>query len=263
MFKQAWKHKTLIWQLLRRDIQSRYRGSVLGLLWSLATPLIMLAIYTFVFQYIFKSRWSDSAGETTLSFATILFLGLSIHALLAEIITKSPVLITSNPNFVKKIVFPLELLSWITLFSAIFTFAISLGLLLVFILIEQHGIPVTALLLPLIVLPYFLLLLGVSWGLAALGVYLRDIQQITGTLATLLLFLSPTFYSVNVLPKNMQSLIYVNPLSFVVESARAVLIYGRLPDLTGLIIYTAVAICVAILGYLFFRKARPGFADVL
>lgn len=263
MFAQAWKHKTLIWQLLRRDVHSRYRGSVLGLFWSLVTPLIMLAIYTFVFQYIFKSRWSDSAGETTLNFAIVLFLGLTIHAVMADILNKSSLLITGNQNFVKKIVFPLELLSWVTLLGAIFTFLISFALLLIFILIELHRIPVTALLLPFILLPYFLLLLGVSWFLAALGVYLRDIQQITGTLATLLLFLSPIFYSVNILPEKFQTLIFLNPLSYVVESARAVLIYGHLPDLPGLAIYALVAVLVATSGYVFFRKVRPGFADVL
>lgn len=263
MFTQAWKSRTLIWQLLRRDIQSRYRGSVLGLLWSLGTPLLMLGIYTFVFQYVFKSRWTDTAGETTLSFAIVLFLGLTIHAVMGEILTKSPMLITGNQNFVKKIVFPLELLSWVTLLSAVFTFFISFGLLLIFILIELHRIPVTALLLPLILLPYFLLLLGISWFLAALGVYLRDIQQITGTFATLLLFLSPIFYSVNILPENLQALIFLNPLSYIVESARAVLIYGQLPDFIGLGIYSVVALSVAWLGYSFFRKVRPGFSDVL
>ena len=263
MLTLAWKHKTLIWQLLRRDIYSRYRGSVLGLLWSLGTPLLMLGIYTFVFQYVFKSRWSDAAGDTTLSFAIVLFLGLTIHAVMAEILTKSPLLITGNQNFVKKIVFPLELLSWVTLLGAMFTFLISFGLLLVFILVELHRIPLTALLLPLILLPYFLLLLGISWFLAALGVYLRDIQQITGTLATLLLFLSPIFYSVNILPKNLQALIFLNPLSYVVESARAAVIYGKLPDFIGLGIYSLVALFVAWLGYSFFRKVRPGFSDVL
>lgn len=263
MFTQAWKHKTLIWQLLRRDIHSRYRGSVLGLLWSLGTPLIMLGIYTFVFQFVFKSRWNDTAGETTLSFAIVLFLGLTVHAVMAEILTKSPLLITGNQNFVKKIVFPLELLSWVTLLGAIFTFLISFGLLLVFILVELQRIPATAFLLPLILLPYFLLLLGLSWFLAALGVYLRDIQQITGTLATLLLFLSPIFYSINILPENLQALIFLNPLSYIVESARAVLIYGQLPDFIGWAIYSLIAVLVAMSGYFFFRKVRPGFADVL
>jgi lipopolysaccharide transport system permease protein len=263
MFTQAWKNKTLIWQLLRRDVRSRYRGSVLGLLWSLATPLLMLAIYTFVFQFIFKSRWTDNSGETTLNFAIILFLGLSIHAVLGEVLTKSPMLVTSNPNFVKKIVFPLETLSWVTLLSAVFTFLISFGLLLLFIVIEAGSIPITALLLPLILLPYFLLLLGISWGLSALGVYLRDIQQITGTLSTLLLFLSPIFYSVQILPESLQPLIFLNPLSFVVESARAVLIYGNMPSFEGLAIYSVVALITAVIGYFFFRKVRPGFADVL
>jgi len=263
MFSNAWKNRTLIWQLLRRDIRARYKGSVLGLFWSLATPLIMLFIYTFVFQYVFKSRWSDTAGETTLSFAMVLFLGLSLHALLTEVLTKSPVLITGNQNFVKKIVFPLDSLSWITLFGALFTFLISFTLILVFILIELHRIPATALLLPLIVLPYLLLLLGLSWFLAALGVYLRDIQQITATLATLLLFLSPVFYSVDILPEKLRMLIFLNPLSYVVEAARAVLIYGNYPSFIGLGIYTLVASVVALLGFSFFQKVRPGFADVL
>lgn len=263
MFTHAWKHRTLIWQLLRRDIHSRYRGSALGLVWSLVTPLIMLGIYTFVFQFVFKARWNDTSGETTLNFAIILFLGLSIHAVLAEILTKSPQLITSNPNFVKKIVFPLELLSWINLLSGLFTFAISLLLLLGFIMMEQGRIPVTAVLLPIVLLPYCLMLLGISWLLAALGVYLRDIQQITGTLATLLLFLSPIFYSVTTLPAPLQSFIYLNPLSYPVEAARQLLIYGQLPAISGLAIYSFIALNIAWVGYRFFRLVRPGFADVL
>lgn len=263
MFSQAWKHRTLIWQLLRRDIYSRYRGSALGLFWSLVTPLIMLAIYTFVFQFVFKARWNDSSGETTLGFAIVLFLGLTVHGVLAEVLTKSPQLITGNPNFVKKIVFPLELLSWINLLGALFTFSISLLLLLLFILIEQGGIPLTALLLPVLLLPYFLLLLGISWFLAALGVYLRDIQQITGTLATLLLFLSPVFYSITTLPHQFQLFIYLNPLTYPVEAARQVLIYGQYPAATSLAIYALCSLGVAWAGYRFFRLVRPGFADVL
>ncbi len=263
MFSQAWKHRLLIWQLLKRDIQSRYRGSALGLLWSLVTPVIMLSIYTFVFQQVFKARWNDHQGETTLGFAVILFLGLSISTLLSDILNKSPTLIVGNPNYVKKIVFPLEILSWITLFSGIFTFLTNFILLLVLILSELKTIPLTALLLPLILAPYCILLLGVSWILAALGVYLRDIQQVTGTLATLLLFLSPVFYSADALPASVRTWVFLNPLSYVVEASRAVLIYGRLPDFVGLIIYSGAALLVALAGYWFFRKVRPGFADVI
>lgn len=263
MLTSALKHRTLVWQLLRRDIHSRYRGSVLGLLWSLVTPLVMLAIYTFVFQFVFKARWSDAVGETTLNFAIILFLGLSIHAVLTEVLTKSPALITGNPNFVKKIVFPLEVLPWINLFGALFTFSISFCLLLMFILIEQGRVPATTLLLPFVLAPYFFMLLGISWWLAALGVYLRDIQQITGTLATLLLFLSPVFYSVATLPLAMQKLIYLNPLAYPVEASRQLLIYGQVPEAGGLVIYGCTAIVVAWLGSRFFKLVRPGFADVL
>lgn len=263
MFSQAWKNKSLIWQLLKRDVQARYRGSALGLLWSLVTPIVMLSIYTFVFQTVFKSRWSDSSGETTLSFAIILFLGLTIHGLLVEVLTKSPLLIVSNQNFVKKIVFPLDILSWVTLMSGLFTFIISFCLLLILILFELKTIPVTALFLPVILLPYCILLLGLSWFLAALGVYLRDIQQVTGTLATLLLFLSPIFYSTSILPAQFQTLLFLNPLSYVVEASRAALIYGNLPSFSGWATYSSVAILVAFTGNFFFRKVKPGFADVL
>jgi len=263
MFVQAWKNKSLIWQLLKRDVQARYRGSALGVLWSLVTPIVMLSIYTFVFQTVFKARWADTSGETTLSFAIVLFLGLSIHGLLTETLTKSPLLIVANQNFVKKIVFPLDILSWVTLLSGLFTFTISFVLLLILILCELKSIPLTALLLPIILLPYCILLLGISWILAALGVYLRDIQQITGTLATLLLFLSPVFYSTSVFPEKYQALLFFNPLSFVVEASRAVLIYGKLPSFVGLAVYFFVALAVAFVGNYFFRRVKPGFADVL
>jgi lipopolysaccharide transport system permease protein len=263
MFLQAWKQRLLIWQLLKRDIQSRYRGSALGLLWSLVTPVIMLSIYTFVFQQVFKARWNDHQGETTLGFAVILFLGLSLNGLLSEILIKSPTLITANQNYVKKIVFPLEALSWITLFSAFFTFLTNFLLLLVLILAELKSIPLTAFLLPVILLPYCILLVGISWVLAALGVYLRDIQQVMGTLSTLLLFLSPVFYSADTLPSAVRGWLFLNPLTYVVEASRAVLIYGQLPNLIGLMIYMVAALSVAYMGHWFFRKVRPGFADVI
>lgn len=263
MFSQAWKHRLLIWQLLKRDIQSRYRGSALGLLWSLVTPVIMLSIYTFVFQQVFKARWSDNQGATTLGFAVILFLGLSLNGLLSDILIKSPTLITSNQNYVKKIVFPLEALSWITLFSAFFTFLTNFILLLVLILAELKSVPLTALWLPIILLPYCILLMGISWVLAALGVYLRDIQQVMGTLSTLLLFLSPVFYSADALPSAVRGWLFLNPLAYVVEASRAVLIYGRLPDFIGLAIYSIAALMIAYMGHWFFRKVRPGFADVI
>jgi lipopolysaccharide transport system permease protein len=263
MFASVWKHRSLVWQLLRRDIESRYRGSFLGIFWSLVTPLLMLCLYTFIFQYVFKSRWNISDSETTLSFAMMLFIGLCIHSITAEILTRSPSLIITHKNFVKKVVFPLEIISWTTLFSILFNFAIAFALAIAFVLLEMGKIPLTALWLPVIFLPYCLLLLGISWLLSGIGVYLRDIQQITGTVATLLLFLSPVFFSIRVLPEGLQTLILLNPISFVVDASRAVLVYGQHPDLVGLGVYSLVALVILLTGYTVFNKLRLGFADVL
>lgn len=224
---------------------------------------VNLGMYTFVFQTVFKSRWNDSAGETQLGFAIILFLGLSLHGLLTETLIKSPSLILSHQNFVKKIVFPLQLLPCINLLSSLFTFVINLVLLLLLMLVELHHIPITALWFPIILLPYVVLLAGLGWILAALGVYLRDIQQVMGTLGTLLLFLSPVFYASTTLPEAFRSWLFLNPLSLIVESSRAVLIYGQQPNFIALAEYSIVAVVVAFFGFLFFKKVRPGFADVL
>lgn len=236
----------------------------MGVLWSLVTPILMLAIYTFVFNFVFKARWPTMSEEgDVLNFAMVLFLGLIIHGLIADTVTRSPRLILDNVNLVKKVVFPVETLSWVMMLSALFNFVISLGLLLIFIYWELGYIPGTMVWLPVILLPYFLLLMGLSWMLACLGVYLRDLQQISGTASTLLLFLSPVFYSITILPTAAQQYIYLNPITFIVESCRAVLLYGNTPDFTGLAVYTAAAATLFVLGFLLFQKARKGFADVV
>ena len=236
----------------------------MGLLWSLVTPLLMLAIYTFVFNFVFQARWPSMSQEGGyLNFAMVLFLGLIIHGLIADTVTRSPTLILENANLVKKVVFPLEILSWVMLLSSAFNFVISLVLLFAFVLWELGSIPATAVWLPVIFLPYFFVLIGMSWIFASMGVYLRDLQQVSGTLSTLFLFMSPVFYSVTILPVAVQPLIYLNPISFVIESSRGVLLYGQAPDLMTLGLYTFVAIAVAFLGHRLFRKMKIGFADVL
>ncbi len=236
----------------------------MGLFWSFLTPLLMLVIYTFVFKYVFKARWGvlDENGEN-INFSMVLFSGLIVHGLLSDILIRSPALIQSNVNFVKKVVFPLEILPWVALLSALFNFLVGLVLLFGFALIELHTIPVTALLIPLILLPFVLLLLGLSLGLAALGVYIRDIQHVSGTLATLLLFLSPVFYPIDILPESLQSLILANPIALIVEAIRSVLFYGTFPDFEKLAVYYGVSFFVVFAGFWSFQKMRGGFADVL
>lgn len=264
MFAAFGEHRTLVKQLLVREINSRYRGSILGVIWSLITPILMLCIYTFVFKYIFNARWSVTSDDgSVLNFAMVLFLGLLIHGMIADILSRSPGMILENVNFVKKVIFPLETLAWVVLLSTLFNFVIGFCLLLGFVYIELHYIPLTTLLVPVILIPYMFMLLGISWLLAAFGVYVRDIQQLSGTLATLLLFLSPVFYSITILPETMQRLILFNPIAVIVEAFRSVVIYGQPPDYTMLSIYTIISFVVAFLGFSLFKRMSRGFADVV
>lgn len=259
-------HRHLIFQMTKREVIGRYRGSVLGLLWSFLNPLLMLSVYTFVFSVVFKSRWGISppgTEESKTMFAIMLFTGLIVHAVFAEVINRSPSIILSNVNYVKKVVFPLEILPIITLSAAVFHGLISLCVLILAYAVFQ-GIPhPTVLLAPLVMLPLLVLILGFAWILAALGVYIQDVGQTTGIITTIMLFLSPVFFPVHSLPAQYQSIILLNPLTFIIEQMREILVWGRLPDFLGLGIYFVVALMVAALGYAWFQKTRTGFADVL
>lgn len=248
--------------MTRREIVGRYRGALMGLLWSLFNPVLMLVVYTFCFGVVFKLRW-PGAGEGHLEFALILFVGMILHGFLAECLNSAPALIVGNANFVKKVVFPLEILPLVTVGSALFHATVSIGVLLAFFLAVNHYLHWTVLWLPLLLAPFVLLAAGIAWFLAATGVYLRDIGQSTGILTSLLLFLSPIFYPLSALPEHLRPLFYLNPLSFVVEQARAVVIHGRAPEAAGLALYALAGLAVAAGGYLWFQKLRRGFADVL
>lgn len=257
-------HRTLIWQLAKRDVVGRYRGSALGLVWSLVQPLMMLAVYTYVFGVVLKVRWSDRVqDEGGVAFAVILFSGLIVHGLFAECFTRAPNLVLENSNFVKKVIFPLEILPYTVLASALFHAAVSLLVLLAAHVVLDHDFAWTVLLLPVVFAPLLIMTLGVTWLLAALGVFLRDIGQVTTVLSTVLLFVSPIFFPIERLPAAMQGLVYLNPLSVIVDQVRAVVLYGRMPDWQALALYTVVAVAVAQLGYWWFQRTRRGFADAL
>lgn len=250
--------------LIMRDITGRYRGSVLGILWSLITPLLMLAVYTFVFRTVLGARWSETSTQTgTSGFAIILFAGLIVFQLFAEVVTRAPTLVLSNVSFAKRMVFPLEVLPAVALGSALFHAAVSLLMLLAFMLAVVGHVPLTALWLPLVLAPLLLVILGLGWMLASLGVYLRDIPQILGTIVTALLFLSPVFYHSSALPGWLRPWMVLNPLALPIEQVREVLIWGNPPDWTALGLYGLCAILIAALGYYWFEATRKGFADVL
>jgi len=262
IFTSLVKYQSLIRQLAKREVSSRYRGSVMGFFWTLLNPLLMLTIYTFIFGYVFKARWGDmNLGDG--GFALTLFCGLIVHGVFAECINRAPTLISSNVNYVKKVVFPVEILPWVTIYAAFFHALMSFLILLIFSLIVNGNIPITALWLPVVLAPYVIFLVGCLWLFSALGVYLSDIQQLMGVMTTALLFLSPVFYPISALPEILQGWIYLNPLTLIMEQSREVLLWGHNPDFKLLFLYSIVALAISIFGFVLFQKSRRGFADVL
>lgn len=261
--KSLWRNRQLIVQMTKREVVGRYQGSALGLVWSFLNPVFMLAVYTFVFSVVFKARWGIGGEESKTQFAVVLFVGMIVHGLFAEVLNRAPGLILSNVNYVKKVVFPLEILPIVSLGAALFHSLISLGVLLIAFVLFNGYLQWTAVLAPLVLLPLVILTMGLAFMLASLGVFLRDVGQTIGIITTVMLFLAPVFYPVTALPEEMRPWIMANPLTFIIEQAREVLIWGRLPDWAGLGIYTLVATAVAWAGYAWFQKTRKGFADVL
>lgn len=249
--------------MTKREVVGRYKGSALGLAWSFFNPVFMLTVYTFVFSEVFKARWGVDGNESKTQFAVVLFVGMIVYGLFAEVLNRTPGLILSNVNYVKKVVFPLEILPVIALGVALFHSAISAGVLLAAFALFNGYLHWTAIFAPIVLLPLVILTLGLGWMLASLGVFLRDVGQTIGIITTVLMFLSPVFYPVTAVPERFRPWIIANPLTFMIEQARDVLIWGHLPKWSGLGIYTLTAIAVAWAGYAWFQKTRKGFADVL
>ena len=263
MLRQLWLNWQLVFRLMRRDVVGRYKGSVLGLAWSFVTPIIMLAVYTFVFTVVFQARWGIEAQGGRAEFALQLFAGLIVHGILAEMLNRGPTLILGNVNYVKKVVFPLEILPAIPLGAALFHGAVSLAVLVIAKLVLTGTVSATLWLAPVVLLPLVVLALGVGWLLASLGVYLRDIGQTMGLLTTVLLFLSPIFYPLSALPERFHPFILMNPLTFIIEQFRLVVINNGWPDWGGLALYMLMSSVVTWLSFVWFQKTRKGFADVL
>lgn len=261
--KSLLRHRDLIFQMIIREVVGRYKGSIMGLAWSFFNPILMLSIYTFVFSVVFKARWGVDSDEGKVEFALVLFIGLIVHSLFAEVINRAPTLIQSNVNYVKKVVFPLEILPVISIGAALFHALISLVVLLSAFFLLNGYLHWTALLAPIVFLPLVFVTLGFAWLLTSLGVFLRDVGQTIGIITTVMLFLAPVFYPMSALPEKYHVFLLVNPLTFIIEQARQVLIFGQLPNWNGLSAYTGVSILVAWVGYWWFQKTRKGFADVL
>ncbi|MEK4121184.1 MULTISPECIES: ABC transporter permease [Lysinibacillus] len=256
-------HKSLIAQFTKREISARYKGSYLGIVWSFVTPLLMLTIYTFVFSVVFQARWGGNGETNKIEFALILFAGLTVFNIFSEVISRSPSLITSNVNYVKKVVFPLEILPIVALGSALFHALISLFILVIGVYIALGTLNWTIILFPLVILPLLLVILGMTWILSSLGVYIRDVGQVISVAIPALMFLTPIFYPISSIPEELQFLYYFNPLGYVVEDARRVLIWGYLPHWEWFGYGMVIGVIIMVLGYVWFKKTRKGFADVI
>lgn len=263
MFASLWRNRRLVVQLTRRDVVGRYRGSVLGITWSFFSPLLMLAVYTFVFSVVFKAHWGTGPAETKTDFALILFVGMILYGLFAECLNRAPSLILAHTNFVRKVVFPLETLPWMAMGASLFHAAISLLVLVLALLLINHSLPWTALLFPLVLLPLVFLTIGLTWLLASLGVFLRDIAQTTNILTTILMFLSAVFFPLSALPPELQTTLQWNPLVYILEEGRNALIFGKAPDFGAWFRSLAISLMVAWGGFWWFQKTRRGFADVV
>ena len=254
----------LIIQMIKREVIGRYRGSIIGLAWSFFNPLLMLAIYTFVFSVIFKTRWAGIGEEQSRAdFAIIFFAGLIVYGLVAECMNRAPTIVVSNVNYVKKVVFPLEVLPLVACGSALFHMLVSIAVLLMAELLFVKQLPWTVLLFPMVLMPLLLGVAGVSWFLSALGVFVRDITQVTAMLTTMLLFLSPIFFPASAMPAELKIWMTLNPLVYFLEEARNTLIYEVAPDPVNWVIASCISLLVAWFGFACFQKSRKAFADVL
>jgi lipopolysaccharide transport system permease protein len=256
-------NRELWWRLTEREVLGRYRGSALGIAWSFITPLAMLAVYTFVFSQVFKSRWGGLDQESPLGFAVNLFAGLIVFNFFSECVSRSPGLVVSNPNYVKKVVFPLEVLGSVVVGNAGFHAIISLLIMMVFELFAFHRLPITLIWLPLVWLPLVLGSLACTWFLSAAGVFLRDIGQIIGVGLNMLMFLSPIFFPISALPSKWQGLLGFNPIAQIIEQTRRTALEGLNPDWRYLVSGLLISIIACELSFRGFQKSKRGFADVL
>lgn len=256
------RNAELFWALSKREIASRFKGSYGGLSWYVIQNLLLLTLYSFVFGSLFKSRWAQG-DHVQGNFTIALFTGLIVFNLFAECVTRAPTLILSNANYVKKVVFPLEVLPAVTLATSLFNAFVAFIVLIVVARVLDAPLYWQGLWIPVILLPLVVLTLGVSWLLSALGTYVRDINQMMTLVISAFMFLSPLFYQLTALPEKARQWVVYNPLTIPMQEARGALMFGQAPDFHLLGSYLVIAVVVAVLGYAFFQKARKGFADVL
>lgn len=262
-WRALWQHRGLIRQLARRDLIQRYRSSLLGMVWTFLLPLLHLAVYTFIFNIVLRVQWSHGPGGGTGRFAMALFCGLILYSVFSESVIVSPMLIVTKASYVRKMVFPLEVLPVVSLVQVLVKAGTSLIILAAGTLLLDRKLPWTFALVWLPFVPMILYTLGVAWFLAAMGVFIRDIAQVIAIPVQLLFFLSGIVHPISRVPERFRPLMLLNPIAQLVEAVRRLALWGLMPDWIALAGVFLGGLVVFQLGYLFFMKSRRAFADVL
>lgn len=262
MLKTLYKNGYLLRQLVKKDIQQRYQGSILGMLWSFLVPIMMLMIYTFVFSEVFQAKW-DIDTDDKYQFALVLFCGLSAFTMVGEVMNRSTALIASNTNYVKKVIFPLEMLPVVITLSALFNCVISFVILIVAKFVLYQNVSPTLYMVFLAMIPLIIISVGLSLFISAISVYLKDVGNFISVLVTMLMYLSPVFFPLTAVPEDFRSACEANPMTYIIENFRNVVLYGKSLDWQFFGISCAVAIGIYLLGRIVFMRAKEGFADVL
>jgi len=258
-----WRHRDLIKQFMWREVVSKYKGANLGMLWSFINPLVMLLVYTFVFGIVFKSKWGIQLSDSQAEFALTLFSGIITYSIFSDSLNKASGLIVLNPNYVKKVIFPLEIMPVASLGAILVHSAISLLIFIAGKAIFIGNINWILLLYPIILIPLLMLCMGLSWFLASLGVFIRDMGQTIVIITQILFYMTPVFYPISAVPKEFQNIMLLNPISTIVENGRNVLMWGTLPDWYSLGKVTVISFIIMEIGYFWFIKTKNAFADVI
>ena len=253
---------SLIFTISRREILSRYTGSLMGLVWTIINPICLLGVYCFVFGSIFQTKWSQDKGVGG-EFAVILFAGLIIFTFFSECLNRAPLLILSNQSYVKKVVFPLEILSWVSVVNSGFHGLLSAFIWMLAYIILIGALPITILYLPMILVPLIFLIVGISWAISALGVYIRDMPQFVNLANLGLMYFSPIFYPAASIPEKYKFILYLNPLTPIIEMSRDAMVFGRAPDFLLLLLCVICTFLISWVGLSIFQITRRGFSDVL
>jgi lipopolysaccharide transport system permease protein len=263
IIRHLWRHGNLIKQLTRREIFMRYKGSFLGFAWAFIHPLMMLTVYTFIFSVIFQAKWGVTSDEGRLGFALALFTGILTFNIVGEVANASPHLIIHHPNYVKKVIFPLEILPVVHLLSTLAHALLGMGILTLGFAFTSYRLNGTLLMLPLVWLPVIFTSLGLGYFLSSLGVFIRDLGPSVGVLVNMLLFLSPIFFPISSVPESLKIYCQMNPIAIFVEDARRVVLWGQYPDWPWFFAGAGFSLILFVLGFIWFMRSKSAFADVM